>query len=102
MMQRVFAVFAAILLVGAVALATLTPPNEPLGEFVYQIDHGWLDLLQAGVQRYLAPWLWDDLIVPVLLRPAWLLPAAAGIVCTGIAITIGFRQGAARSWRRRS
>lgn len=29
-----------------------------------------LEPLQAGVQRYVAPWLWDDVLVPILLTPS--------------------------------
>jgi len=48
-----------------------------LGEIWYAVDPGSLNLLQALVQRYLSPDLWDAVLVDVLLWPAlwiFLLP----------------------------
>jgi hypothetical protein len=30
------------------------------------------------VQRYLLPMIWDDLLLPVLEAPAWVVPAVLG------------------------
>ncbi|MDA8048669.1 MAG: hypothetical protein M0002_01430 [Rhodospirillales bacterium] len=98
-LRRTLAILAAVLLVAAFALATLEPPDLPLGSLLYSIDSGLLNLLQAGIQRHLAPWIWDSVLVPVLIRPAWLLPAAGGILCAGGAATLTF-TGNARSPRR--
>ena len=45
--------------------------STPLGEFWYTIDPGSLNLLQAVVERYLHPYLWDPIIFTVLLAPSW-------------------------------
>jgi hypothetical protein len=37
-----------------------------------------LNLVQAVVQRYLLPMIWDDLLLPVLEAPAWVVPAFLG------------------------
>jgi hypothetical protein len=42
----------------------------PLGKIWAAIDTTSLQLLQAGVQRHVAPWLWDYVIQPVLEAPA--------------------------------
>jgi len=99
---RVLTVFAAIFLVGALAIATLATPDVTLGRLLFALDRGALNAAQAGVQRYLAPWLWDDLVVPLLLRPAWLPPAALGIIFAGLAMTFSRRRGATQSHRKRS
>ena len=100
--MRVFTVLAAIFLVGALAIATLATPDVTLGRLLFALDRSLLNMAQAGVQRYLAPWLWDDVVVPLLQRPAWLPPAALGIIFAGLAMTFGTRRGAPQSHRKRS
>ena len=41
-----------------------------------------LELLQAGIQRYVWPPLWDPGIITILLWPAWVLPLGFGAVLT--------------------
>lgn len=61
--------------------------HEPLalGEVWFLAGAHSLNALQAGVQRYLDPALWDMGIAPVLLLPAWvvfLIPGLAlGFLC---------------------
>jgi hypothetical protein len=43
-----------------------------LGTLWFQIDSASLNGLQAGVERYLAIWLWDGLLEPMLHWPAFL------------------------------
>ncbi|MBP0462851.1 hypothetical protein J5Y09_02900 [Roseomonas sp. PWR1] len=50
----------------------------PLGALLFRINPAALNSLQAGVQRYLFPELWDGLFVPLLNTPAWVLPALIG------------------------
>ena len=68
--QRILAVLAAMLLVGAVALAMLGPPEVPLGQLLFMVDH---DLMNARAQRFigthLAAWLWDYLIAAADAAP---------------------------------
>jgi len=99
--RRTLAICAAVLLVAAFALATLEPPDLPLGSLIYGIDSGFLNLLQAGVERHLSPWIWESVLVPILIRPAWLLPAIGGILCAGGAASLTFADSArsARRWR---
>jgi hypothetical protein len=99
--QRVLAVLAAVLLVGAVAVATLGPPNVPLGAALYMVDRDMLDTLQSAMQAHLAQWMWDDLAMPLLVRPAWLLPASMGLICVGVSLSLGSRSGSQRPHRRR-
>jgi len=55
-----------------------------LGEMWASIDRGSLNLVQVGIQRYVAPWLWEEVVLRLLLAPAWLeliVPGAALAYC---------------------
>ena len=99
-LQRILAIIAATLLVGAVALATLGPPDVPLGQMLLLIDHDLTEALHTGTERYLADWIWADVMTPLLVRPAWLIPAALGLICAGFAMSISSRKPARRPHRR--
>ena len=98
--QRIFAILAAALLVGAVAVAMLGPPEVPLGQMVFMIDHDLMNALRSGIERHLASWIWGYLVAPLMVRPAWLVPAALGLICAGMAVTLSNRKPAHRSHRR--
>jgi len=98
--QRILAVFAAVLLVGAVALAMLGPPAVPLGQVLFMIDHDLMEVAHRFIGLHIATWLWDYLVVPVMMRPAWLVPAALGLICGGMALSLSTRKTAHRSHRR--
>ena len=98
--QRIFAVLAAALLVGAVALAMLGPPEVPLGQMVFMIDHDLMNAMRSGIEKHLPSWIWGYLIGPLMVRPAWMVPAALGLICGGMALTLSNRKQAHRSHRR--
>ncbi|TNE42024.1 MAG: hypothetical protein EP348_00405 [Alphaproteobacteria bacterium] len=52
----------------------------PLGQLWYNLDAQGLNLVQAIIQRYLFPGLWDPTITTVLLWPAWLDFLVPGIL----------------------
>ncbi len=54
-----------------------------LGQIWFALDVGSLNLLQAVIQRFLHPALWDPIIVWVLRWPLWSLLAGPGV---GLAI----------------
>lgn len=91
MPARIFAVLAAALLIAAFAVGTLAPPDMPLGAALFTLNHDLLISVQAGIQRHLWPWVWDGACVPLLLRPAWLIPASLGIVSAGFALSLTSR-----------
>jgi hypothetical protein len=64
-----------------------------LGQLWYWIHPGSLNLVQAVVERYIHPFLWDPIIINVLLAPA-----AAVFLVIGIAFALIFRR---RKRRRR-
>ena len=53
---------------------------KAFGELWYMIDRASLNLFQAAIQRHVWPFLWDGVIAPVLLWPAWLVLAIPGIL----------------------
>jgi hypothetical protein len=98
--QRVLAVLAAIFLVTAVAVATFGPQSISLGQALYLLDHDVLDKLSGWASRTFGSRLWDAAIAPLLVRPAWLVPASAGIICVGLSMSLSNRKTTHRSHRR--
>jgi len=89
-----------MLLVGAVALAMLGPPGVPLGQALFMVDHDLMEAVHTFIGTHLATWLWDYLVVPLMLRPAWLVPAALGLLCGGMSLSLSTRKSTHRSHRR--
>ncbi|MBI3452570.1 MAG: hypothetical protein HY057_07055 [Rhodospirillales bacterium] len=91
-------IVAALLAAGQDALGFLrsgTYAMAPLGELWYALHPGSLNVIQAVVERYLHPWLWDPVLFSVVLTPAWIVFAVPGIV-----LLILFRHGRnRRKWR---
>ena len=50
------------------------------GELWYMIHRGSLNLTQAVIQRYVAAWLWDPVMVSVLTLPAWAVLGVPALV----------------------
>jgi hypothetical protein len=98
--QRILAVISAVLLVAAVAIATFGPESISLGQALYLVDHELLDKLPDWSVRLLGNWVWTSIIQPLLVRPAWLIPASAGIVCIGLSVSVSNRKSTHRSHRR--
>jgi hypothetical protein len=98
--QRALAVIAAILLVAAVAIATFGSESITLGQAIYLLDHDVLDKLPLWSSRTLGNWMWLTVVQPMLERPAWLIPASAGLVCIGLSLSLSNRKSTHRSHRR--
>ena len=62
-----------------------------LGQLWYQLNRSSLNLVQAVIQRYIHPLLWDPIIVSVLL--SW---AFAVLMILGALLLVLFRRRAAR------
>src|SRR6266566_3920224 len=60
-----------------------------LGQLWYELDRSSLNLIQAVVQRYIHPFLWDPIIVSILL--CW---AFAVLMVLGLLILAVFRKRA--------
>ena len=98
--QRTLAVLSAVLLVLAVALATLGSRTFSLAWALTQLDARLVETLHSWTDRYLNAWSWSHLAMPLLVRPAWLLPACLGLICMGLAFSLSYRNNARRSHRR--
>ena len=57
---------------GARSIADGALVLTPLGKTWYSIDPPSLNLLQAGVERRVSPFLWDPVILSILQLPTWL------------------------------
>jgi hypothetical protein len=51
-----------------------------LGQLWYQLARSSLNLTQAIIQRYVLAYLWDPVIVSVLLRPAFAVLMVVGVL----------------------
>jgi hypothetical protein len=80
---------------GLIFLETGTYSPTTLGEIWYAVDRASLNLIQAVIERYIAQWLWQSVIFPLLIWPAWAVLGAAGLL-----VGVLFGRGGRR--RRRS
>ncbi|OSQ40969.1 hypothetical protein [Thalassospira mesophila] len=80
-----FACLAVLVGDGVSALQTGSLRFVAGGELWYRLDAGSLNLLQALIERYVSPWLWDKVFVPGLLLPAFLLLLAPGLLLSFLA-----------------
>ncbi len=98
--QRALALLAAALLVAAVAIATFGTESMTLGRALYLFDRNLFEQLPSWSGRVLGNWIWTAVIQPLLDRPDWLVPAAAGIICAGLSLSLFNRKTPHRSHRR--
>jgi len=66
---------------------------RPAGELWYRVDVASLNLVQAVIERYIWPPLWDPVIATVLQWPALAVFALPAVLC--------FALCAWRAWRAR-
>jgi hypothetical protein len=86
---RIFAVLAAINLVGFVALATMLP-DMSLYEALHVLDAIRADGVQGALIAAFGRDFWNVALVPVLLRPVWFLPLSLGLICVGGSCSFSF------------
>ncbi len=100
-LARTFAVLAVVLFALAFALALAWTPQTSLADALATVQQGLPATLRDEALRLLPPWVWGRLLLPLLLRPVWLLPAGLGLVAGGAAVTAASHQGPARSRQHR-
>jgi len=98
--QRILAVLAAGLCVGAVALATVSPRMITLGAAVSYVSPGGDVALHNWLVRVVGVWSWDNIARPLLIRPAWLPLGSLGLIFAGVALSVPARDATRRSHRR--
>ncbi len=101
LLPRVFAVLAAVLLVGSVALAALLPPDISLYGALHRMHPVSPDHLQQVVAGRFGHFIWNAVALPLLNRPVWLIPVSLGLICIGGALT-ALSPAAPRTKQRRS
>jgi hypothetical protein len=62
---------------------------HPFGELWYSLNAGSLNGLHALVTDHISVWLWDSVIQPVLVMPAYLVLGVPGVV---LRVLIGIRN----------
>jgi hypothetical protein len=87
----IFLITALVFFLTSAAMAVVLPADEALESTLKALDPTAVEALHRGGQAILPSGLWRYLVVPVLMRPAWLLPACIGIVAIGLAMTSGRR-----------
>src|SRR5271165_4476054 len=70
--QRILAVLAAVLFVGAVGLATVGPQMVSLGAVLSYFSPTAETGLHSWLVRVIGSWSWVYVAHPLLIRPAWL------------------------------
>ncbi len=65
------------------------------GELWARADGNSLVGFQALIEKNAKPWLWSDIVLPVLLAPAWAVPLAPGAL-----LLLACRRRAHRRRRR--
>ena len=85
---------AALLLAAGLALGLLVGWTAPLGEALFRYDPALLNTAQTGIQRHVSPALWDQVALPLLERPSWLVPVALGVLllALGAALPLARRR----------
>ena len=71
-----------------VALGFLTGWDAPLGAALFRYDPALLNVSQAVVQRYVSPILWDEVALPLLERPSWVVPVAFGALLLALRVLL--------------
>ena len=87
---RLFTVLAAVMGVASVALAALLPIDSALGDALIMARPGAINWLQ----EHTTPWLWNNIQIPLLVRPTWLIPVMLGLLFGGAATSVSLRNAA--------
>lgn len=98
---RILSVLAAAFLVAAFAVASIWPPDMLLKTLLSMADVTIVPELQKTIEGGISPWIWTNLVWPLLQRPAWLLPTAIGLIFFGGAISFSGSRGSTRPRRWR-
>jgi len=70
--------FITLVVDGTRSIAASAIVITPLGEGWFKLHAPSLNLIQALIERYTLPFLWDPVFLNILLLPVWLVIAAFG------------------------
>lgn len=97
---RVLVAIAAACFVGAFAIAALAPFDLTLAGGLLRLDQtaaSWLQPVMSEAGQAAFHPSWHIIVVPFLVRPAWILPAMIGLISAGLAVTVGRVVGKQRA-----
>ena len=64
------------------------------GELWFKFDGNSLVGFQALIEKNIAPWLWSDIVLPVLRGPAWAIPLVPAVLL----LLLGRRRRRSTHW----
>ncbi len=88
---RILAILAAGWLTVAFALATALPSGFTLAQVISRWSEGGVAALE-GALTAVSPWVWHTLAMPMLSRPAWLVPVDLALILGGLAGSLALRN----------
>ena len=71
--------FVAFVMDGVKTIASANLVITPLGKAWFDVHVASLNLVQAVIERYTFPFLWDPVLVSVLQMPGWVVFTVLGI-----------------------
>jgi hypothetical protein len=74
------AAFITLIIDGTRSIAASSLKITPLGQYWNDIHSTSLQLLQPAIERHVATWLWDPVVLNIITRPAWLVLGILGAV----------------------
>lgn len=89
---KVMAALGATCLVGGFAIASLLQPFFTLAQLVMMVDQQVLPSLERVEPSNSAQWIWAHIAMPILLRPAWMMPTMFGVIFVGLAATLAYGE----------
>ncbi len=93
---KLFAALGALCLVASFALASLMRPRVTLADMLTMMGHDVLTAWNQAQRSGAAAWMWQHAVLPLMVRPAWLLPTSLGLVFVGAAATFAWGMEPAR------
>ncbi|WP_419728916.1 hypothetical protein [Lichenicola sp.] len=100
-LYRLLVAFAAACFVSAFAIAALAPLGLTLAGGLLLLDETTLSSLRRIVVHDASNGMWSGVVVPFLVRPAWILPVMLGVISTGLAMTVSRPAGPSAGARKR-
>lgn len=70
--------FVSLVVDGVKTIASASLVITPLGQAWYELHPPSLNLTQAIIERYTFPFLWDPVLLSVLLLPGWVVFTVLG------------------------
>ena len=99
---RGLGVLAALCFVAAASLAIIYPPLTTLRRLLFQLNPDLPQQVQEVVRDIFGDEAWRLAALPLLMRPAWLLPLSASVVLAGLAFSLRSRSGVSGQPRLRN